>query len=182
MTSQYDESILRSLRRITRAIALHSRQLAATHRLTIPQLVCLRRIATAGVTTPGKLARDVSLSQATVTGILDRLAARGLVRRSRDESDRRRVNVELTDRGTALADAAPPPLQQEFSRRLGELPDDEQALFDGVLARIVEMMEAQDLDAAPMLAAGSVIAEQADGGAITGEDRSPHGRRKGEKA
>lgn len=162
MSGRYDESILVSLRRITRAIDLHSRRLAAVYHLTSPQLVCLRHLAHHGVTTPGNLARQVALSQATVTGILDRLERRGLVYRERDRVDRRKVNIVLTDEGRELVENAPMPLQQAFAERLASLPDRQQEKIASVLASIVEMMEAEDLDAAPMLAAGHISAAADD--------------------
>lgn len=153
MSGDHGESILRSLRRISRAIDLYSRHLAKHYRLTGPQLVCLRAIA-AGPLCASALARDVSLSKATVTGILDRLEARGFIRRSRSTDDRRRILVDLTPAGRELLDRAPTPLQQRFAGRLAGLQDAAQAEMDAVLERIVCMMEAEDLDVAPLLAAG----------------------------
>ncbi|MFH1033417.1 MAG: MarR family transcriptional regulator [Pseudomonadota bacterium] len=154
MSGQFDESILLSLRRITRAIDLHSRSLALRCQLTAPQLVCLRHLVEEGSGTSGGLARKVSLSQATVTGILDRLEARGLVGRQRDGSDRRRVIVTPTPAGQALAAQAPMPLQERFAGKLAGLPLKEQARLDQALRQIVEMMEVEDLPVAPVLAAG----------------------------
>ena len=48
-----------------------------------------------GATTPGELARLTGLAPASVTGLLDRLERRGLVRRTRDSADGRRQLVEL---------------------------------------------------------------------------------------
>lgn len=155
----YEEEILRSLRRITRAIDIHSRRLAQAHRLTGPQLVCLRQIHKDGETTPSALARQISLSQATVTGILDRLAARGLVTRVRSESDRRRVMLTLTAAGRAVADTAPSPLQQRFADRLTALPEEGQARIAEVLQQIVTMMEADAIKASPMLVPGASLDE-----------------------
>lgn len=150
----YEETILRSLRRITRAIDIHSRQLAQEHRLTGPQLVCLRQIERDGQTTPSALARQISLSQATVTGILDRLSNRGLVNRVRSDTDRRRVHVTLTEAGKQLAATAPSPLQQRFARRLEALAPEGQARIAEVLQQIVAMMEADTLKASPLLVPG----------------------------
>jgi DNA-binding MarR family transcriptional regulator len=148
LASLYEENILRSLRRIARAIDLHSRQLATQWRLTTPQLVCLRQIRRDGdESTPGRIAKAIHLSQATVTGILDRLSARGLVSRERSEEDRRRVIVRLTDAGRSIVETAPSPLQENFAERLMQLSEAEQAHIDGVLERIVRMMEADRVDA-----------------------------------
>lgn len=152
-----EESILRSLRRITRAIDLYSRQLAKQYRLTGPQLVCLRYVRRHGPVTPSELAEAVSLSQATITGIIDRLHAQGLVTRDRSDEDRRRVIVALTDQGRQLVDSLPSPLQERFAKRLESLPEGNQQVIDEILKQIVAMMEAEDLAAAPVLQAGSII-------------------------
>jgi DNA-binding MarR family transcriptional regulator len=156
--SRYEEPILRSLRRMTRAIDLHSRRLATQHRLTGPQLVCLRAIVEGTPITPSALAREVSLSQATITGIVDRLVKRDLVERRRDDADRRRVLLAPTPAGQQTAANAPSPLQDTFAANLARLDEGDQREIADVLERVVRMMEAEDLDAAPLLATGPVSA------------------------
>jgi DNA-binding MarR family transcriptional regulator len=155
---EFDESILRSLRRISRAIDLHSRQLAARYKLTGPQLICLRELERTDEMRSGVLAQEVNLSQPTVTGILDRLEARELVQRKRDDKDKRRVLVTITPTGSKLVAHAPTPLHKQFADRLAKLSPDQQATIDRVLAQIVEMMSADDLDAAPVMTAGPATA------------------------
>ena len=157
--SPYDESILRALRRIIRAVDLYSRQLSIRHSLTGPQLVCLRQLVQQGPMTPGRLAREVSLSPATISGILDRLERRGYVTRSRRPEDKRQVLVAITTRGRELTGRTPPPLHERFTRRLAELPESRQAEIHRVLGEVVEMMEADDIEAAPLLASWPVGGE-----------------------
>jgi DNA-binding MarR family transcriptional regulator len=157
MINALEDSILTSLRKITRAIDLHSRQLAKEYKLTGPQVVCLRRLRATGTTLPSILSREVSLSQATITGILDRLEAQGLVERQRDRDDRRRVNISLTSQGIAIAESSPEPLQDRFLESLNQLPKENQQIIDTVLRQVVDMMEAKQLEAAPVLQAGSII-------------------------
>ena len=142
-----DERVLRALRRISRAIDQHSRRLSGSHQLTSPQLVCLRQLLGDGTWTPSRLAKEVSVSQPTVTGILDRLAKRGLVQRTRDELDRRRVLLSITDEGKALVAAAPSPLQERFAQHFALLESSEQRSIADVLERVVSMMEADAIDA-----------------------------------
>ena len=142
--SRYEQGILRSLRRITRSIDLYRRQLAGRHGLTGPQLVCMRVLHEGGPITPSELARAVELSQATVTGIIDRLEAQALVSRARNVDDRRRVTVSLTDAGAALVAKAPPPLDARFLERLARLPDVHQARLLAALDEVATMM---DIDA-----------------------------------
>ena len=154
--TQYEEEILRSLRRITRAIDLYSRQLAARFGLTGPQLVCLRTLAMMDACTPSRLAREVDLSQATITGIVDRLEMQGLVRRERDTRDRRRVSVCVTPTGHQLLKRAPSPLHSRFLERLAELPEPDRQAIRSTLELVVTMMGAEELDAAPLLTTGPV--------------------------
>jgi DNA-binding MarR family transcriptional regulator len=148
------ENILKSLRRIIRAIDLHSRGLSTRFNLTVPQLVCLRQLHLHGPCTPGDLARRVFLSQATVTGILDRMELRALVSRTRGEADRRKVVLTLTKDGKDLAETMPWPLQERFGERLRALPEKEQANIEHVLNQIVHMMAAQDIEAWPIVGTG----------------------------
>ena len=154
MSTDFEDDVLRALRRITRAIDLHSRHLAVTYGLTGPQLVCLRVIADQGPISPSQLAREVSLSQGTITGIVDRLVARQLVGRQRTSRDRRVVTVDVTEAGRALIKTAPSPLQERFVARLNGLTHEEQANVRVTLDRIVRMMDGEDIDAAPVLTSG----------------------------
>lgn len=149
-----DENILRSIRRIIRATDLHSRRLASEHRLTTPQLLCLRLLAQQGPLTPGALAKEMYLSQATITGVLDRLEKRELVERRRDQHDRRRVSIHLTSAGMEAVEKAPLPLHERFVSRLEALDPDESLEINRVLAKLVDLMEIGEVDAAPLIADG----------------------------
>jgi len=152
MSTRYDENILRSFRRITRAIDIYSRQLANEYQLTGPQLVCLQSLARSGPIAPSKLASAISLSHPTVTGILDRLERRNLVTRTRLPDDRRRVEVDLTEEGRKLAEKAPLPLHERFAARFTQLSEEEQAKIDEVLNHVVEMMETDKSEDGPAAA------------------------------
>jgi DNA-binding MarR family transcriptional regulator len=97
----------------------------------------------------------VALSNATVTGIIDRLAARQLVSRQRSERDRRLVKVSVTPAGHALVVQAPSPLQEQFVRRLAALPDADQQRIRDTLDEMVHMMGSERLEAAPILSTWS---------------------------
>lgn len=140
-TQQYDLRILRALRRITRAIALHSKQLAACSNITAPQLVCLHTIIANGPITATAISREIHVSASTVVGILDRLEEKGLIRRERGREDRRIVFVSATPAGMELARSAPSPLQQTLAAALNELPELEQATITLSLERIVDILE-----------------------------------------
>jgi len=150
------EAVLINLRRIIQSIDLHSRDLVKRFGLTVPQLMILKEINGARDISASELARAVSLSQATVTGILERLENRGLIARERSESDRRRIYVTVTDTGRDMLAAAPPLMQESFTRQFGMLASWEQHMILAAVERIAVMMDAKRIDAAPVLTTGPI--------------------------
>ena len=153
---RFDLRVVQALRRIIRAVDLHSRKLSAQHQITGPQLVCLLTIDELAPITLSALAREVHLSPSTVLGIVDRLEVKGLVRRKRDLKDRRLLQISLTGPGRGLIANAPSPLQDTLAHAMSELPADQQATIAQSLERIVELMEVRDIDAAPILETGPI--------------------------
>ena len=151
-----DDRVIAALRRIVRAIDLHSRHLVERFGVTGPQLVALQELARLGGQVPvGVLARAVHVSHPTMTGILDRLEKRELVVRVRDTEDRRRTTVSPTVRGLELLADAPSPLQDRFRGEFARLEEWEQTHMLATLQRIASMMDADELDAAPVLTTGA---------------------------
>jgi len=150
------DNVLVALRRIIRATDLHSRYLVKTAGLTAPQLLLMQAVRCKNRVTIGELANEISLSQATVTNILDRLESRGLIYRRRADDDKRKVHVYLTEKGSAVIEAAPIPLQQQFVRQFNELQDWEKSMILTSLQRIAQMMDAGDIDASPVLDVGEL--------------------------
>lgn len=150
------EDVLIALRRVIRATDLHSRQLIKTASVTAPQLLLMQAINREENAIISQLAVEVSLSQATVTTILDRLEKRELVYRQRSDTDKRKVHVYLTEAGKTLLDTAPTVLQQDFVDRFTALSDWEQSMILASLQRIAHMMDADELDASPFLETGEL--------------------------
>lgn len=153
----YDLRILRALRRITRSVALHSRQLAACANITAPQLICLRAVIDHGPLTATAISREIHVSPSTVVGILDRLEEKGLINRERGREDRRIVFVSATESGRKLAQETPSPLQQKLADALNALPELEQATITLSLERIVTLMADDSAAAAPVAAVSETL-------------------------
>jgi DNA-binding MarR family transcriptional regulator len=152
----YDE-LLVSLRKIMRAADLHSQKLMKESGLTAPQLLVMLAIEREGAPSTSTLARQISVSQATMTRIIDRLERAGLVERQKSSTDKRVVNIRLTEAGCTKLESAPEPLQAEFLREFRKLEDWEQHMLKSSLSRIAKMMDAEDIDAAPILQAGAIV-------------------------
>lgn len=146
-----DEELLVALRKVIRAIDLRSKQLNREVGLTGPQLLVMQSIGKVPGIMVRQIADNINLSAATVTSILDRLEARELVQRIRSTEDKRRVGVFLTDKGQELLNDAPMPFQEHFLNRFASLADWEQSLMIASVQRLASMMDAENLDASPVL-------------------------------
>jgi len=150
------EEVLVALRRVIRATDLHSKHLAKTTGLTTPQILLLQTVRDKGEVSIGELASEMSLSQATVTTILDRLEKRKLVYRKRSQDDKRKVHAYLTDQGFSTLEKAPIPLQAHFAHQFEGLQAWEQTMIISALQRVAKMMDAQHIDASPVLDVGTL--------------------------
>ncbi|NRB67706.1 MAG: MarR family transcriptional regulator [Vibrio sp.] len=150
------EEVLISIRQIIRAIDLHSKRLSKESGLTGPQLILMRSIRELGEVTIRELSNHTNMSQATATTILDRLERQELVTRVRSVQDKRKVHAHLTEKGIAVLEQAPMPLQQNFINKFQRLEEWEQSLLLSSVQRISSMMNAEDIDVAPVLELGSI--------------------------
>lgn len=150
------EAVLVALRRVIRATDLHSKHLSKVAGLTAPQLLILQTLRDKGELPSGEIAHDISLSQATITTILDRLESRNLITRKRSDQDKRKVIASLTEAGRVILVNAPMPLQASFVRQFSSLREWEQTAIISSLQRIASMMDAEDIDASPVLDVGAL--------------------------
>ncbi|MDA3901845.1 MAG: MarR family transcriptional regulator [Desulfuromusa sp.] len=156
----YDLRILQALRRIIRAVDIHSHKLSTQHKITGPQLACLTVVEEEGPSTSSNLAKRVYLSPSTVVGIIDRLEEKRLVERNRSRVDRRQVHISITPQGRQLIADAPSLLQDTLANALVELPEIEQVSITLALEKLVDLMEARHIGAAPLLETGSLNREK----------------------
>src|SRR3954452_10895499 len=96
-------------------------------------LAALRRSGAPYELSPGRLLRETLVTSGTMTNRVDRLAARGLVERLPDPSDRRGVLVRLTPDGRSTVDDAFEALLVAERTFLAGLPEKEQTRLAGLL-------------------------------------------------
>ncbi|MEU5956971.1 MarR family transcriptional regulator [Streptomyces sp. NPDC047525] len=107
-----------------------------------PEFDTLHKLAgRGGRATPSQLADDLDLAPASVTGRLDGLERRGLIRRTPSKADRRRVDVELTKSGRSIWLGAMDVLGHEEYRLLAALSGPERAQLSDMLRRIMVVAE-----------------------------------------
>ena len=156
------DKVLSSIRQIIRAIDLHSRYLAKNYGLTGPQLLILKELSLLKDTSVGEIAKRISLSQATVTSILDRLEKLKYIKRKRSDKDKRKVIVRITELGSDKLKRNPSLLQEYFVCEFEKLKDWEQTLILSSIQRIAAMMKARELEAKPFLVSGPISATAKD--------------------
>ena len=148
------DSSLIALRRILRATELFGRDLKQSAGVTAVQFRVLQIIAEAGQATAKEISTRMRVSQATVTSLVDKLVREGMVLREKSARDRRQTNIHITAKGRQTLTDAPDPLQQRFVRKFSALADWEQSMLVASLERVAGMLDADDMDASPVLDAG----------------------------
>ncbi|MDB6174360.1 MAG: transcriptional regulator, MarR family [Chthoniobacteraceae bacterium] len=88
-----------------RVIRLH-RPLLEPLGLTYPQFLVMLALYESKPRTVGELGLELGMDTGTLTPLLKRLQSAGLVTRTRDEKDERRVLIDLTQAGEALRETA----------------------------------------------------------------------------
>jgi|TARA_R100001244_G_scaffold47550_3_gene42283 DNA-binding MarR family transcriptional regulator len=156
MAMSNSNALLVALRQINRAIDLQSKKLEKETGQTTPQLLLLKELAKHGRSKPSVIAKSVHLSHATVTSIVDRLEKSAMVTRERSEDDRRSVEIVLTEKGRECIQNAPELLQEDFLVSFSKLEPWEQNLLISSVQRIAVMMDASQIESAPILEIGEI--------------------------
>jgi DNA-binding MarR family transcriptional regulator len=133
--------LLKSARRIGRALDIHSRRIDREVGLTLPQFIVLQCIQELGEVTSRTLSAAAGLSPPTVVGVLDKLEAKGLIHRYRSTNDRRVVHTEITARGRSILGNAPQPLGKTFAERFMALPGAYRADILGALRTVADLAD-----------------------------------------
>ena len=104
--------------------------------LTSVQWAPLMMIARGGHPTAASLARDLNTDTGAMTRMLDRLEAKGLLTRRRSETDRRVVELALTEQGRSVTEQIPLHLGRIYNSHLGGFTAAEFEQFKGFLRRL----------------------------------------------
>ena len=114
----------------------------AAYKLTYVQWIPLFKLLKQDGCTPIAMARDLSVDPAALTRSLNRLEAKGLLRRERSTQDRRVVHLWLTDEGRAVAEPVPGVLADVLNAHLAGFTHDEWQLLLQLLNRMLANSEA----------------------------------------
>lgn len=151
--------ILTSLRRIIRTVNLESKRIEKEYGISIPQLLCLHflRKQKNYQASHKQLKDQLSLNASTITGIISRLEKKGLVAKLPRFGDRRVSLVTLTAKGENMLNNSPQPMHLKLSRKLEKLSPDELDKLQQAFVLISNFLEADDLDASPILTSETTL-------------------------
>lgn len=149
----YSENILKNIRKIIRALNLESKKIQKEFGLSMSQLLVLHHLKQAPEEqlTQKELCETLNLSRSTVTGIIDRMEKKELVKRLPNINDRRTNYVGLTAKSHDLLKKAPDPIQNVLIRKLEEAPETQQVMISNSLQHLTEFLGIEKLEAAPLL-------------------------------
>ncbi|QHQ34185.1 MarR family winged helix-turn-helix transcriptional regulator [Algicella marina] len=156
------DSSLVALRRILRATELFGREIKKTAGVTPAQFRVLQIISEHGYATATTIALRMRVTQATVTSLVDKLVREEMVEREKSTADRRQINIHITSKGVKTVTEAPDPLQQRFVRKFSAMADWEQMMLVASLERVAAMLDAEEIDASPVLDTGDFKLSESD--------------------
>lgn len=137
-----EDSVGYLMKRVIGSILAQADMRLASCDLTYAQWLPLYKLVVKECQTMAGMARDLEIDPGAMTRSLDRLEAKGLVRRERSTDDRRVVNLVITDEGRAVADLVPPVLAEVLNGHLKGFTETEWRQLLGLLTRMLANGEA----------------------------------------
>jgi DNA-binding MarR family transcriptional regulator len=105
------------------------------------QLRALDGLADAGRATARQLADYADVTPATMTGMLDTLQNRGVIRRERSLTDRRAIQIVLTDQGREIVAEARERWQRRWQEAMSDVPSEDLQAAIRVLGKVTDMFD-----------------------------------------
>lgn len=137
-----DQSVGYLMRQVLSSILAQADRRLSVHDLTYAQWLPLYKLVMKEAVTSADLARHLDIDPAAMTRALDRLEAKGLVRRERSATDRRVVNLHLTEVGRQVAQQVPPALAEVLNSHLQGFNEAEWLQLVSLLQRMLANGEA----------------------------------------
>lgn len=106
--------------------------------LTLPQFRALVLLATRGSMATGLLADAMRIHPSTATRLIDRLDAKGLVRRRAVDGDRRQISIGLTRRGESIVGRVTAARRQELAAIVDQLDEDSRPVIEEAMIQFAE--------------------------------------------
>jgi DNA-binding MarR family transcriptional regulator len=133
-----------SIRRLVRTLRTTATSVERETGLSTAQTFVLQLLREAPAESMNDLAARTSTDQSSVSVVVSRLEAKGLVARRPSPTDARRTQVVITSAGIELMRRKPPTVQERLTRALTGMPPDSVAVLSSELNRLVALMGADE--------------------------------------
>jgi MarR family transcriptional regulator, organic hydroperoxide resistance regulator len=133
-----------SIRRLVRTLRTTAVSVERETGLSTAQTFVLQLLLEAPAESMNDLAERTSTDQSSVSVVVTRLEAKGLVARLASATDARRTQVVITDNGIALMQRKPPTVQERLTHALSNMPPKSLELLSSELNNLVALMGADD--------------------------------------
>jgi len=144
-------NIVWALRRVVSLIYQDSRKMVKRFDITGPQSLVIKCLhASRNPLSSAELSRKLDVTPSNITGIIDRLEEKELVRRVQKEADRRTILIQLTDKGVAFGKTLPDPIEEKLMSGLADLQPTEIYGIYSALRNIIDIIGAEDVARAPL--------------------------------
>lgn len=130
----------KELRYISGIIKQQGRKLLGNYSITPPQFVALQWLFEHGDMTIGDLSNKMYLAFSTTTDLVDRMENNQLVKRVRDEHDRRVVRIHLLEEGGRIIEEVIDKRRKYLNSVLVDFSEDEITEFSNLLTKLHEEM------------------------------------------
>ncbi len=144
------QRILDSIRRLVRLLRLNDRAAQSDLGLSAAQLFVLHELAKTPAMSLSELAEKTRTDQSSVSVVVSRLVENGFVMRERDGRDARRLILNLTKNGRAIAEKSPPAAQEKILEVLDRMPPADRRRFADIFSHIIEDL-GESRGVAPMM-------------------------------
>jgi len=134
------QRILDAIRRLVRLLRLTDRAAQSELGLSGAQLFVLHELGKTPSLSLSELAERTRTDQSSVSVVVTRLVDGGYVTRDRDKRDARRLVLNLSKSGRAVADKSPPVAQERIVEALERIPASERRRFADTFTKMIEDM------------------------------------------
>ena len=114
--------------------------------LTETQSDVLRTLLVYGTMSSVDLSRNLYMTPANITGVINRLEKKALVERIRQQADRRVVLISLTESGKGLSKQLPDPIENKLISGLENLELEQVQAMDEAMKKVIDLIGADGID------------------------------------
>ncbi|GGB03815.1 MarR family transcriptional regulator [Macrococcus hajekii] len=128
------------LRRIADCLKTYGRRQLQTYQLSNTQFIAVQWIYEQPLTV-GQLAANMGIAVSTASEMVDQLIKKGCVRREKDSSDKRKVNLYPEQKSIDIINEVISMRQAYLDELMADIPEDEKKLMAEVVTKLFNKME-----------------------------------------